>query len=306
MLPDPEHNVFAAGPEIVSVTTGKWLPEHQIDRQLLVFIHGFTAHGRYFKEFAQYFQDMDCYCCAIYNYDSYKGIDVAAQSLIDLLKPYEEKICKFGFAMICHSMGGLVARFAINHLPDGLKQGLCGLVTLGTPHRGAFYSKRLLSFVFDAGENLTGFIHPFQRLPISRSAAQVTGSDGGSFFSNLASFKPAHQEIPVLSISGGFRFLEIGEPGVFSRVKSRVLQRLIDDGENDGLIEESSSDYTRAVGGEPPAAIHDNSYRSWPETNHTHVIHRQEVANNIKAWLDRNSLTRSGRSMSTSHPSASV
>jgi len=250
---------------------------------LLLFIHGFTANGDYFLEFAEYFAAMG-YCCAIYNYDSYVGIDAAGRSLGQLLEPYEDEVGRYGFAFICHSMGGLVARYTLRLLSPKLKQSVEGLVTLGTPHRGALYNRRLVSFVLDSSEAVAGSIHPFLRLPLCKSAAQLTRSDDAELLSHLATA----EGIPVLSISGGLAFLELGEPGVFSRVRNRVLQRLIDEKVNDGLVGESSSDYTRAVSGEVQGVTHLKDYEGWPQTNHTNLIHRQDLANKIQRWLRSN------------------
>lgn len=279
-----KHNVFAAGPEIISVATWKWLPPQRIDRGLLLFIHGFTANGEYFREFAEYFSEMG-YCCAIYNYDSYVGIDTAGRSLCQLLDPYEDQVGRYGLALICHSMGGLVARCMLRQLPPKLKQGVCGLVTLGTPHRGTLYDRRIVSFALDSSEVLAGSIHPFLRLPLCTSALQMTRSDSAELLSHLA----GAEGIPVLSISGGLAFLEIGEPGVFSRVRNRVLQRLIGEKVNDGLVGESSANYIRAVSGEVRGVTHLNDYEAWPQTNHTNLIHRQDLANRIQQWLKSNS-----------------
>jgi hypothetical protein len=141
---------------------------------------------------------------------------------------------------------------------------------------------------------MTGFIHPFFRLPLCKSARQLTQSDDENLLPGLANEEMVHELVPVLSISGGFAFLDIGGAGVFSRVKNRILQKLINEDVNDGLVGESSSDYSRAVGG-GPLVTHVNNYEDWAETNHTYLIHRHELANAIGRWLGSGPGPTSGR-----------
>ena len=85
----------------------------------VILIHGFTAHGLYMKSLASTF-DAYGFNSFVFNYDSYRGIESAAKSLNALLFEInnlskirtlsEGVLAQRKCSLVCHSMGGLVAR----------------------------------------------------------------------------------------------------------------------------------------------------------------------------------------------------
>src|ERR687888_156158 len=70
---------------------------------------------------------------AVFDHDTFLPVDHNAVELADLV---DEKLGTLDeVSLVCHSRGGLVARAAIDLMPDALAQRM-RLHTLGTPHLG--------------------------------------------------------------------------------------------------------------------------------------------------------------------------
>jgi hypothetical protein len=277
-----ERDVIRSGAELVLARTGKWLTPRDVDANLIVLVHGFTSHGRYLADLAG-FLDSHGFCSAIFNYDSYLGIDQAARDLADRIDQVRAPVERYGFAVVAHSMGGLVAR-SFSRI-TALRENLRGVVLLGTPNNGTLANREVISYMLDWGDWLTG-PNPYARAPFCRSAQQLTSEDPERFISSLNDQDQRDPlGIPMLSISGGRPFLEFGKSNLpyAGIVRNKLLQNLLAERPNDGLVLESSADITRVIEGRD--LTHMNDYNEYPRLNHTYLTRNQAVAGMIVKWL---------------------
>lgn len=279
-MTEPVFDVIRRGPALINPATNLWLTPREVTGKVLVFIHGFTSHGQYMQELAAYAQGHG-FVTALFNYDSYSGIDSAAVSLRDLLRLMSSELIAHRYALIGHSMGGLVALQFASGPTEPLRSALAGIVLLGVPMRGALANKKMLRYMLDWSEWLTG-PNPYARNAACRSARQLTGNDSDRLLVDLAS-RTATLRPPVLSISGGRNYLEFGQGSLSGLLRNRALQRLIGSVPNDGLVAETSADITR--GGSAPSMRHERNYPGYTGINHTFLTRNQQIANIAVSWL---------------------
>lgn len=284
-MPNDSHDVIRSGAELVIPATGRWITPSDVSASLVVFVHGFTSHGRYMAQLADHV-GRHGFTTALFNYDSYRGIDEAAHDLARHLTLLQEPLKEHGVALIAHSMGGLVARWFATTDESATRDTLRGIATLGTPHDKTL-SRRIVSLMLDWADYLTS-PNPFARSGACRSAKQLVGSDDEALIATLNRRWQARRiDIPMCSMSAGLPFLEFG-PASESRftgmLRNRVLQFLIHENPNDGLVGESSADVTRHT---PPSHLvrHKNDYHDFPRINHTYLVRHQEIAAFLVQWL---------------------
>jgi pimeloyl-ACP methyl ester carboxylesterase len=128
-------------------------------RQIVVFIHGiFSSHETFNYLLAAFTSDgdFDGYDLATYDYDWGKPIQKSAERLRELLNspriPADAEV-----TLICHSMGGLVARFAVM---GGDLKCVKRIVMLGTPNFGAMRASQM-STLWQLAVAGAGKITPF-------------------------------------------------------------------------------------------------------------------------------------------------
>ncbi len=279
---DDAFDVVRAGSSLVNSKTGAWLTTKDCRGPAIIFIHGFTSHGRYMARLVDHVQAHD-FLAAVFNYDSYRGIDRAAIDLRSRLASVTAPLKHYGYALVAHSMGGLVAlQHALDRAgPAG--EALKGIVLLGTPTAGALRGRKVVSYMLDWADGLTG-PNPYARSPACRSAQQLTGSDDEKFLDSLARrLKTTSLPSPFLSISGGMNFLEYGKGWLAGTAHNLALQRLIKEVPNDGLVPETSADLSRAHG--LTNGQHYNDYDDYPRINHTFLTSNQQIADKIVDWL---------------------
>jgi pimeloyl-ACP methyl ester carboxylesterase len=277
-----DRDVIRSGAELVLAKTDKWLTPRDVDASLIVLVHGFTSHGRYLTDLAG-FLDGHGYRSAIFNYDSYLGIDQAAKDLAERIDQVRTPVERYGFALVAHSMGGLVAR-AFARI-SALRKDLKGVVLLGTPNSGTLANREIISYMLDWGDWLTG-PNPYARAPFCRSAQQLISEDPEKFIFSLNEQDQRNPlGIPMLSISGGRPFLEFSKSNLpyAGVIRNKLLQNLLAEKPNDGLVLESSADITRVIRGHD--LTHTNDYNEYPRLNHTYLTRNQAVAGMIVKWL---------------------
>jgi pimeloyl-ACP methyl ester carboxylesterase len=290
---------------------GRWLRPADVTKPLVVLIHGFTANPRFLEDLATYLEG-DGFRSALFSYDSFLGIDDAGRHLLKCLQNLTEPLMSYGVALLGHSMGGLVARYAAHNAPNNLRQVLRTVVLLGTPNRGTLDHKLLLSCFFYWGDLLSR-VNPFTRSALCRSAKQLTLKDTDGLIQTLnQDHKTRALPFSFLSLSGGNNFLELeGIAGSFvARAYNAVIQRLIREKPNDGLVPESSADLSRVVAdfcdeevkgnseGEQrmaadhhpgslavPLVEHRSDYLDYTTTNHTYLTRNYEIAGIVGSWL---------------------
>ncbi len=148
----------------------------QQDQRTVVLVHGYLANRSTLFPLAAYLQLRGFKQVLMFNYDSGAGVDRAALAL----REYLRKHVRGGrIDLVCHSLGGLVARVYLQELGGSRRVDRC--ITLGTPHRGTYGSYWVWSRV---GHELRPDSSLLSRLEASRPNASrvrfvslIAGSD---------------------------------------------------------------------------------------------------------------------------------
>lgn len=244
--------------------------------EVAVFIHGFTANASYLLEAMHQFEGGGYFPIA-YEYPSDRGINQAAAVLCELFERYDGStgtISSNKVTLICHSMGGLVARafVALNGGGRFVKK----IVTLGTPHDGTLKSARVLKWMLAWGEHISG-LNPVAFSPSALSAKELLGNDDApTLLERLSGVSVP--EIEVVSMSGGLPALEFGTSWLKNAAANFYLQRNLRQ-PNDGLVEESSSDVSQeSLRNLFKRCSHNNKYCEYGVTNHSNLVTNQLIA----------------------------
>jgi hypothetical protein len=123
---------------------------------------------------------------------------------------------------------------------------------------------------------------PFGRSLVCEATKELTGEDQHTLLETLASKEIG---VPVLSISGGMSFIEFGTSYVGNALANFIVQRMLNELPNDGLVPESSADAREHVKGH---VDHVNDYSEYAKTNHFTIFRNQEVALRLVKWLGIN------------------
>ncbi|MBI3555834.1 MAG: hypothetical protein HY074_06200 [Deltaproteobacteria bacterium] len=188
------------------------------EQRTVVLIHGYMANrsgmlllGTYLRARGGANQVLS------FNYRSAAGIENGAREL----KEYLRKHVRGGrIDLVCHSLGGLVARVYLQELGGARRVDQC--VTLGTPHRGTYNAYWVASRV---GRELRPDSALLQRLEASRgkaAAVQFTSIVAGSDNIVIPRVFAANEDTIHLSDVGHMGMLF--SPAAFSAVFQR-LQR---------------------------------------------------------------------------------
>jgi pimeloyl-ACP methyl ester carboxylesterase len=235
------------------------------------------------------------YCAVIFNYDSFPGIDKAAEELAAHLRFNAARISQDGLFFVAHSMGGLVTRFCITKCLGTLANKVRGVVLLGTPNDGTLNNGWMLARILKVGDRLTNF-SPYYRTQACRSAQQLTLCDAEKLIENLNAeqrAKPA--TFSTITIAGGLRYLEVGNKPNLLRdwLSNKMIQRALGFAQNDGLVPETSVDLSGVLR-VSYGYCHRPGYHGYDKTNHSGLAANQFVSNEILALLDN--VTRDDRS----------
>ncbi len=258
--------------------------DHFYADHVAIFIHGFTANAAYLGTMMQEFVDHGIVTLA-FNYPSHDGIDSAAAELSDALK-FLDKLANGAISdarkivLVCHSMGGLVARAFIS-FNDG-NRFVSKVVTLGTPHEATLTNSGLVRGLLTWGEYYTGLTKGGYSSSC-RSALQLTMQDGATpFLQQLLNAKPVNPDVQFMSISGGKKMLKFGKNALRNKVLNAFLQWKLGPGPNDGLVNESSSDFSNKKfrSCSPTCLPHmgHGTYKRYGKTNHSFLIDGQTLA----------------------------
>jgi pimeloyl-ACP methyl ester carboxylesterase len=139
-------------------------------------IHGYLANRSVLFPLASYLRWRGVRQVRSFDYPSSSGVVPGAIALRDYLRRY---VRGGRIDLVCHSLGGLVARVYLQELGGARRVDRC--ITLGTPHRGTYNSYWLTSRV---GRELRPDSPLLARLEATRKAAErvrflsiVAGSD---------------------------------------------------------------------------------------------------------------------------------
>ena len=147
-------------------------PRAQTQRTV-VFIHGYLANPSCFLPMSVYLRAKGHGLPLYFDYSSSEGIEQAAVKLRVFLK---KNVRGGRIDLVCHSMGGLVARLYLQELGGSRRVDSC--VTIGTPHKGTYNAYWLWSRV---GHEL----RPDSKL-LARIAKSSTKSKSVRFLSVVA------------------------------------------------------------------------------------------------------------------------
>lgn len=184
-------------------------------QRTVVLVHGYLANRSTLLPLAAYLRWRGCPQVLSFNYRSSQGVERGAIALRDYLRRH---VRGGRIDLVCHSLGGLVARVYLQHLGGARRVDHC--VTLATPHLGTYNSYWVASRV---GRDLRPDSPLLSRLQASRHLADrvrflsiVAGSD------NLVVPRvfAAHEEV--------VRVPDVGHVGLLfaPRVLSMVADRL--------------------------------------------------------------------------------
>jgi pimeloyl-ACP methyl ester carboxylesterase len=266
---------------------GAWATSVDLHGNHLIVVHGFTASSVYLRDIGRFFTGSGL-PALLFDYDSYVGIDAAAESLAALLDDLAPPQGPVRRVLVAHSMGGLVVRrflrlLAERHGAGAVNDTVAGACFLGTPHAGTLVGQPLVTPLADLSDALTG-LYPFLRSPLCRSSRQLTATDPGRFIDSLnAADRDDPLGIPTLTISGGMNHLEYCGGALRNRLLNTWVQGRLEE-PNDGLVAESSADLSRVLGRGDLPITHVADYPEHATTNHTFLVRNQSLAARVARW----------------------
>ncbi len=146
------------------------------EQRTVVLIHGYLSNRSILLPLTGYLRWRGIPQVLCFNYASTEGVERGAIALRDYLRRH---VRGGRIDLVCHSLGGLVARTYLQELGGARRVDQC--ITLGTPHRGTYNSYWLTSRV---GRELRPDSALLSRLEASRAAAErvrflsvIAGSD---------------------------------------------------------------------------------------------------------------------------------
>ena len=150
--------------------------KRQGEQRTVVLVHGYMANRSGLLLLGAYLRARGADEVLSFNYKSAAGIENGAREL----KEYLRKHVRGGrIDLVCHSLGGLVARSYLQELGGARRVDQC--ITMGTPHRGTYNAYWVATRV---GRELRPDSTLLQRLETSRDKAAkvqftsiVAGSD---------------------------------------------------------------------------------------------------------------------------------
>jgi pimeloyl-ACP methyl ester carboxylesterase len=244
--------------------------------KVVVFIHGFTADASYMQDLMHQFHGAGFRTFA-FEYECYRGIDHAANSLVNLLRLLDGStgISQNRIVLVGHSMGGLVARASVALASGG--SFIRKVITLGTPNDGTLQGSWLPRCMAYWGEAIGG-ANPRGFSLQADSARQLVRADPAPTLLDRLQQTSAPVDVTYYSISGGYGQLDFGRGYWKNLLINRYLQSRLGK-PNDGLVSEASSDLSRSVFAlSAPGCAHHNDYVGYVHANHSFLINNQAVA----------------------------
>src|SRR5256885_13891387 len=133
------------------------------DQRTVVLVHGYLGNRSCFFPLAAYLKARGVGPVLSFSYSGTKGVDGAALELRDFL---QQRVRGGRVDLVCHSLGGIVARTYLQLLGGARRVDRC--ITLGTPHRGTYNAYWVTSRV---GRELRPDSPFLARLDASRAGA---------------------------------------------------------------------------------------------------------------------------------------
>lgn len=285
-MPAKQHNILLEGPQFLDATTRDWVKPGSITKHAVIFIHGWASTPTVLYRFADYISAAGYYA-AFFDYDPFPGIGKAAAHLKQLITNTPE-LTKHEFALIGHSMGGLVARKTRQLLTGEHHRQLQGMALLATPNAGiptSLFMRQVivarLAKIIDRAAG-TRVRAPSARKRSCLATQELVLSDPGQF---IMALNNRDRQYPIdcrtLTISAGRPEL------CFAAWADLAIKLILGNDGHDGIVPEASADL-RSVIGDPKNIIehrNQNHYIAWPDLNHNTILENQEVAQLLLGWL---------------------
>jgi pimeloyl-ACP methyl ester carboxylesterase len=113
-------------------TTRRRTPR-QAEMQTTVFVHGYLGNRSTFLPMSAYLRAHGMRNILAFDYSARDSVERAAIDLKEFLK---RRVRGGRVNLVCHSMGGLIARYFLQELGGARRVDHC--ITIGTPHRGTY------------------------------------------------------------------------------------------------------------------------------------------------------------------------
>jgi triacylglycerol lipase len=146
------------------------------EQRTIVLVHGYLANGATMLPLHAYLKLHGLGPVLTFDYESSAGIERSARALKGFLK---ERVRGGRIDLVCHSLGGVVARCYLQELGGARRVDRC--ITLSSPHRGTYGAYWVASRI---GRELRPDSPLLQRLQATQAAASsvrltsiVAGSD---------------------------------------------------------------------------------------------------------------------------------
>ena len=187
-------------------------------QRTVVLVHGWLGNRSAFLPLRAWLRAHGFKQVLAYDYSSGAGIEQAAIGLRDFLRTH---VRGGRIDLVCHSLGGLVARVYLQELGGARRVDRC--ITLGTPHLGTYNAYWVASRI---GEELRPGSALLQRLDASRGGAarvRFTSIAAGSDNIVLPRAGAAADEDSV-HVEGAGHLGLLFSPKVFAAVAQRLAQ----------------------------------------------------------------------------------
>jgi triacylglycerol lipase len=198
------------------------------EQRTVVLVHGYGGNRTTFLPLSAYLRAHGLRQILAFDYRSSGGIEHGARALRDFLR---RSVRGGRVDLVCHSLGGLVARVYLEQLGGARRVDRC--ITLGTPHRGTYNAYWLASRV---GRELRPDSALLERLAASGAKASpvrytsiVAGAD------NMVIPRVFAADGDVVHIPDVGHLGMLFSPGVFRAVLDRLLPA-IDRAEASGRV----------------------------------------------------------------------
>jgi len=187
------------------------------EQHTIVFVHGYVSNRSSFLPMMTYLRALGLGPVLCFNYKAATSIEKAAAQLREFLK---ERVRGGRVDLVCHSLGGVIARVYLQDLGGARRVDRC--ITLGTPHRGTYNAYWVNSRV---GRDLRPDSKLLERLQASahrsgkvRFTSIVAGSDNIILPRVFASSGEDVVQVPNVGHLG-----MLFTPSVFQAVAQRLL-----------------------------------------------------------------------------------
>jgi pimeloyl-ACP methyl ester carboxylesterase len=135
---------FAASGLLMPFGSGqsRWCSAREREQRTAVLVHGYLSNRSAMYPLAAWLRVRGIEQVLCFNYRSSQGVERSARELREFLRGH---VRGGRIDLVCHSLGGLVARVYLQELGGARRVDRC--ITLGTPHRGTYNSYWLASRV---------------------------------------------------------------------------------------------------------------------------------------------------------------